>query len=498
MSAMPPNRNPRHADFLVIGGGIAGASAAYWLAPHGRVVVLEREAQPGYHSTGCSAALFLESYGTQQVRALTMASHGFLAQPPDGFSMHPLLGPRGAMMVAAPGHEARLEEHRQVLRAMSDTARRLTPTEALALLPVLRADQLIGAIYEPDAMDMDVHALHRGYLRGMRRAGGQVVCDAHVTAVQRVGEVWRVTCSADVYEAPIVLNAAGAWADKLAALAGVRPLGLEPRRRSAFIFAPPPGLDCARWPMTYGAGEDWYIKPDAGMLLGSSANADPVDPHDVQPEELDIALAIHRIEALTTLTIRRPTRTWAGLRSFVADGDLVAGFDDEAPGFFWVAAQGGYGIQTSAAMGETCAALARGLPVPPHAASFGLTADLLGPQRLLAPRRLPSDTTTPTRPGACLARLQCLSPRPRPTRSGRCQPASPRSRTAAISRRASTRTTSRCSPGRCGQRGCAAGRPAGSCSKAWSPARNQAAPPRGTLMKRCGKNCWRTCVPRCR
>jgi D-arginine dehydrogenase len=145
-------------------------------------------------------------------------------------------------------------------------------------------------------------------------------------------------------------------------------------------------MDITGWPLVHGAEEDWYIKPDAGMLLGSPANADPVEPQDVQPEELDIALAVHRIEEATTLSIRRPTRTWAGLRSFVADGDLVGGFDDETPGFFWVAAQGGYGIQTSAAMGETCAALARGLPVPTHPASFGITAEMLGPGRLRAVR----------------------------------------------------------------------------------------------------------------
>jgi D-arginine dehydrogenase len=219
-------------------------------------------------------------------------------------------------------------------------------------------------------------------LRGARRAGGRVVCNAPVERIERVGSVWRVHAGGAVHEAPIVLNAAGAWVDEIARMAGVQPIGIEPRRRSAFVFAPPPGTGALHWPMVFGAMEDWYIKPDAGMLLGSPANADLVAPQDVQPEEMDIALAIHRIEENTLLTIRRPTRTWAGLRSFVADGALVGGFDDAAPGFFWVAAQGGYGIQTSAAMGEICAALARGLALPAHHASFGLTAEMLGPQRL--------------------------------------------------------------------------------------------------------------------
>ncbi|MGJ7521410.1 NAD(P)/FAD-dependent oxidoreductase [Variovorax sp. LT1P1] len=373
-----------HTDFIVIGAGIAGASVAHWLAPHGRVMLLEREDQPGYHSTGRSAALFMESYGTPQVRALTMASRAFLQHPPAGFSEHPLLTPRGAMFVGTHGQEALLEEHWNVLRSVTPDARRLSADEALAMVPVLRRDLVIGAVYEPDASDMDVHAIHQGYLRGMRQAGGTLVCNAPVTAMARTDAGWRVEAGGAVYQAPVVLNAAGAWVDAIAALAGAEPLGIEPRRRSAFIFAGPAGVDAAAWPMAIGAEEDWYFKPDAGMLLASPANADPVAPQDIQPEEMDIAIAIHRLEEVSTLTIRRPTRTWAGLRSFVADGDLVGGFDDQLPGFFWVAAQGGYGIQTSAAMGETCAALARGLPVPAHAASFGLTAEMLSPARLRA------------------------------------------------------------------------------------------------------------------
>lgn len=379
---MKATHTARQADFLIIGGGIAAASAGHWLAPHGRVILLERESQPGYHSTGRSAALFMESYGTPQVRALTMASRAFLENPPEGFSEHPLLTPRGALMVASPGQEALLEEHWDVLRGITAHARRLDAEQTCALIPVIRPEKVLGSVLEPDATDMDVHALHQGYLRGLRRAGGTVICDAGVTALHREGDMWQVRAAEQVYEAPVVLNAAGAWADEIARLAGVRPLGLQPCRRSAFIFAPPEGMATAHWPMAFGAGEDWYFKPDAGLLLGSPANADPVEPQDIQPEEFDIALAIHRIEEMTTLSIRRPTRTWAGLRSFVEDGDLVGGFDPHVPGFFWVAAQGGYGIQTSAAMGEACAALARGLPLTERIAAFGLTEAMLSPARL--------------------------------------------------------------------------------------------------------------------
>jgi D-arginine dehydrogenase len=210
------------------------------------------------------------------------------------------------------------------------------------------------------------------------------VCDAEVLGLRPAGKAWQVSTRSGTWDAPVVIDAAGAWADHVASLAAVPPIGLQPKRRSAFTFAPPPALEVRHWPCVISADERWYFKPDAGVLLGSPANADPVPPHDVQPEELDIALAIDRIAAVTTLEIRRPLRTWAGLRSFVGDGDLVGGFDPGAPGFFWLAAQGGYGIQTSPAMGEACAALARGLPLPQRIAAFGLTPAMLGPARLRA------------------------------------------------------------------------------------------------------------------
>lgn len=374
------------ADFIVIGGGIAGASVAYWLAPHARVVVLEREPQPGYHSTGRSAAMFMETYGPAQVRALTRASRSFFADPGPGFADHPLLTPRGTLFVASVEQARQLDEYWDEIRSFK--TERLDRAQTCARMPVLRPERIIGAVYEPDACDIDVHALHQGYLREMRRRGGALHCGSEVTGIEREGAQWSVhTCNA-TYSAPVVLNAAGAWADSMARMAGVAPLGIEPKRRSAFTFLPPEGVDTVTWPAVMGADEDWYFKPEAGMLLGSPANADPVEPQDVQAEELDIALAIDRIEAMTTLSIRRPARVWAGLRSFVADGNLVGGFDARTAGFFWVAAQGGYGIQTSAAMGEACAALARGLPLPQHLVDCGLSTGMLSPARAALSRNL--------------------------------------------------------------------------------------------------------------
>lgn len=374
---------PERSDFLIVGAGIAAASTGYWLAQHGKVTLLEREAQPGYHSTGRSAALFMESYGTPQVRALTMASRAFFMQPPVGFSDHPLVAPRGALMVAEHGQDVALAEHWDILRSVTKLARQLSASDVLSMVPVFRPEKILGGVYEPEAYDMDVHNIHQGFLRGLKQSGGDVVCRAEVTSLERTGADWLVhAADGKRYQTGIVLNAAGAWADRLGTLAGAQQLGLEPRRRSAMIFSPPPTLNVAQWPMAIGVKEDWYFKPDAGMLLGSPANADPVEPQDVQPEELDIALGIHRIQEITTLQIRRPTRTWAGLRSFVADGDLVGGFDAKVPNFFWIAAQGGYGIQTSPAMGQACAALACGKPLPDALLAFGLTAQMLSPTRL--------------------------------------------------------------------------------------------------------------------
>ncbi|MDP2024010.1 MAG: FAD-binding oxidoreductase [Hydrogenophaga sp.] len=371
---------PTH-DFILIGAGIAAASTGHFLAPHGRCVMLERESQPGYHSTGRSAAQFIATYGTPQVRALSRASEPFFQQPPEGFASAPLLTPRGLLTVAGADEMHHLHEAWDVLKAISPRGRWLGAYEALAMVPALRPEKVSAAILEPDSFDMDVHAIHQGYLRGFRRAGGELVTDAEVVAIERAGDLWQVrTAAGCVYAAPVLINAAGAWCDAIAGLAGVAPIGLVPKRRTAFTFAPPAGVDTAHWPLLLAADESFYMKPDASALLASPVNADPTVPQDVQPEELDIALGLYAIETWTTLT-PRPTHTWAGLRSFVADGDLVGGFDASAEGFFWCAAQGGYGIQTSAAMGEACAALARGLPLPARIADSGLTAEMLSPAR---------------------------------------------------------------------------------------------------------------------
>ena len=372
----------QQTHYLIIGAGIAGASTGYFLAPHGKVMLLEREQLPGYHSTGRSAALYTLAYGTPQVRALTAASRAFFDAPPAGFAEHPLLTPRGELVVDFGGDAAELQRQFESGKASVPEMRLLDADQACALVPVLRRDLIHGAMLDPSAADIDTDALHQGYLRGIRQQGGEIHNSREVIAISRDADGWLVDCGAEQYRAQVLINAAGGWCDRIAELAGVAPIGLIPKRRAAFTFQGPEGVDCHAWPCVVSLDESFYFKPDAGLLLGSPANADPVEPHDVQPEELDIAMGIYQIEEHTSLSIRRPDHSWAGLRSFVADGDLVGGFDPQVDGFFWVAAQGGYGIQTSAAMGMACAALARGEPLPEHLRQFGLSAEMLSPARL--------------------------------------------------------------------------------------------------------------------
>ena len=370
------------ADFLVVGAGIAGASVGYWLAQNAKVIVLERESQPGYHSTGRSAALFSETYGNFAIRALTVASGDFFDSPPSGFTDHALVSPRGALIFGKDTQLAKLDRMYADWVAMVDTVQRLDKAQTLALCPLLLPEVVAGAVYEPDAKDIDVHATHQGFLRALRGHGGRVVNNAEMlTSVHRAGK-WHVTTPAGEFAAPVLINAAGAWCDVLAGIAGAAPVGLVPKRRTAFTFDGPPDLDYHHLPMVLDADEEFYFKPEVGQFLASPADETVVEPSDVQPEEYDIAEAAAQIEEHTSLRIRRINNKWAGLRSFVADRSPVVGFDEAVPGFFWLAGQGGYGIQTSPAMGEVAAALAMKQPMPERIAKLGVSAEFLAPGRL--------------------------------------------------------------------------------------------------------------------
>ena len=367
-------------DVIVIGAGMAGASAAYELAETASVLLLEREDQPGYHTTGRSAAVFAPAYGNRPIRRLTAASHAFYQDRAGGLADRPVLHPRGELLIARSDQLGTLDRTERSLGRELDDLERLDEAAVVERLPALRPGYAAAALFDMSAMDMDVAAIHQGFLKGFRRRGGRLLVDAEVTTMQRKRSAWEVTSRAGAFQAEIVVDAAGAWADEIAVLAGAAPVGLVPKRRTAFIFDPNVAVDPA-WPIVIDVDEAFYFKPESGLMLGSPADETPGPPVDSQPEELDVALAIDRIERATTWQVAKVTRRWAGLRSFVADKTPVVGFDPDLPGFFWLAGQGGYGIQTAPALARVAAACALGRPIPDAIASTGLEAGDLAPTR---------------------------------------------------------------------------------------------------------------------
>lgn len=379
----------QEADVIVIGGGIAGASVAGELSRDVKVVLLEREDQPGYHSTGRSAALFSEAYGPEIIRRLSCATRSWLENPPEGTTQSPLLSELGVLWLARTGEERLLEEFISETRRTGASVKALQEASILKLLPILKPGQFVGAAYEVDAKSMDVNAIHQVWLRLMKRQGGRIECKAEVTGLARRHGTWTVsTADGRTFKAPLVVNAAGAWADVVAGMAGVRPIGLVPKRRTVVTVDLPPGVDASGWPLTGDIAHTFYFKRDSGRLIVSPADETPVEPQDIQPDEYDIAVAIDRFEQATTVQVRRPGRCWAGLRCFVEDRLPVVGFAPDAEGFFWLAGQGGYGIQTCAGLARTAAALVRGKPLPASVTEFGITAEAISPRRLAKPERL--------------------------------------------------------------------------------------------------------------
>jgi D-arginine dehydrogenase len=366
-------------DFIVIGAGMAGASAAWGLARLGRTVLLERESQPGYHSTGRSAALFTEGYGNAAMRALTRAGRSFFEAPPAEFTSAPFLTRRGVLTFSPPEHEAAFSKEYADLAAKLPKTKILTPARAREKFPLLKVDRNPLAFFEPDAVDLDVHAIHQGFLRGFKASGGVLHTYSEVTGI---ASGWEIEVSdGRKWRAPVLVNAAGAWVDVIAEIAGVKKIGLVPKRRTAILFEPPAGHHLEPWPMANDMAETVYVKPDAGKLLASPADETPSEPTDAQPEELDVAIVIDRMETEFDVTVGRPSHRWAGLRSFVKDKTIVAGFAPGAPGFFFVGGQGGYGIQTSAAMAGVVSGLIRDDTLPDFVASEGVTKEDLSPNR---------------------------------------------------------------------------------------------------------------------
>jgi len=364
-------------DFTVIGGGIAGVSAAAHLAPHGSVTLLESERTLAFHTTGRSAAMFVANYGAEGSRPLGMASRSFLESPPEGASDAPLLSDRGLLWVADEARIDRLGRIAEEGAALDAGSVLVDRDEVLRLVPKLRPESVGGGLYEPNAMDIDVAALHQAFVRIARREGAELRVSTPVTGLARLGDGWRVSTPGGNIDCNAVVNASGAWGDVVAGLAGIEPVGLQPMRRTAFMV--PGDRSYSGWPFVVDVDQLFYFRPDGAQLLCSLAEETPSEPLDPRPDMADVALAIDRINQATTLDIRLVNSQWTGLRTFAPDRELVIGEEPEAPGFFWLVGQGGTGIQTAPAYGALLASLALGTPIPP-----GLTKahpDMISPAR---------------------------------------------------------------------------------------------------------------------
>lgn len=344
------------ADIIVIGAGIAGVSAAAEMAVDSKVIMVEMEQQPGYHASGRSAAYYAPSYGKPLVQDITRSCESFFKSPPAGFAEVDLLHPRDCMFFARQDQAESLES----MRAANSRLEFLDESAVRERVPVFRPGYLAGALRDRKGGDLDVDALLQGYLRLFRKRGGEFLNNHEVTAIVQDGNLWHVTAGGQVFAAPVVVNAAGGWADTMARLAGLDTFGVEPYRRTAMTIEAPAGLDIAGWPEMVDVDEQFYFKPDAGLILLSPADETLTKPVDAQPDELDVAMGVYRFEQATGLDIRQVRASWAGLRTFAPDRLFVAGFDPRAEGFFWLAGQGGYGVQSAPAMAKMAAFLVTG------------------------------------------------------------------------------------------------------------------------------------------
>ena len=370
------------ADFLIIGGGIAGLSAAARLAAHGRVVLLEAEDAVGYHSSGRSVTFSHYGIGNRTVRGLTAHSRGFFLDPPPDFTE--LARASSALFVADEETRPQLDALQTEMALFTDTTEAVDEAGMLALCPILKTGPgaLVAGVVDRGGLKLDPHALLQGFSRALRLSGGELVTSASVVGIRREGADLRVETSAGSWTAPVLVNAAGAWADRIAELAGVRPLGLTPLRRTIIVLDPQ-GRDVSAWPFVKTAADAFYMLPESGMLLASPVDEVADDPCDAAPDDYDVALAAHRVEEYTSLTVTRIAHRWAGLRTFTADRVPTAGFAPDAPGFFWLAGQGGYGLQTAPAMAEAAEALITGAAWPEALCAQGVTREQIVPDRLL-------------------------------------------------------------------------------------------------------------------
>lgn len=367
----------RQVDVVVIGAGIAGLSAGAELARDGSVLVLEREPAPAQHSTGRSAAAWIEGYGGPRISPFTRAGRAWFESAGDGRADHPLLTPRGLLMVAAAGQGFHADD-------LAEPGTRHVPIdEAVRLFPALRRDVFESAVYVPGVADLDTAGAVAAFRRALRERGGCLETSSPVLGLTRADGAWRVETPGGSIVAGSIVNAAGAWGDAVAALAGLPPIGLQPMRRTICLFPAPDGLGHARWPMLADADEQFYLKPEPGQFLASPADETPQPPGDPRPDILDVATALDRVREATTLEARSVSSSWAGLRTFAPDRGLVLGPDPREPGFIWCAGQGGFGMQTAPAVARAVVALMRTGALPTDITALGGDAAAVLPDRLL-------------------------------------------------------------------------------------------------------------------
>ena len=364
-------------DFIVIGAGIAGASVAAHLAAKASVLILEMEERPGYHTTGRSAAAYEPNYGPRPFWALTLSGLAFYKNPPADFSDRPIFSRRGTLVIEAKGQE----EFSQHFLKPGANLREVSVDEMLALIPVLRRDYANRGFYDDGTGDLDVDLLHRGYLKWFKQRGGKTICDAPAKEIHRVGAQWQVVTPQGTFTAGVVIDAAGAWGDKVAMMAGVAPVGLQPKRRSIGVIPITGHNGFMDWPFFEDCAETWYAKPQSGKLIVSSADQTPVEPHDAYADDEAIAVGVDRLMQATTLEVTRLDHSWGGLRSFAPDHFPVCGYEPSAPGFFWLIGQGGNGIQSSWGLSRLAAALALREAVPEDLLSLGLLIEDVLPAR---------------------------------------------------------------------------------------------------------------------
>ncbi|MFC4270332.1 FAD-dependent oxidoreductase [Sneathiella chungangensis] len=370
------------ADIVIVGAGIAGASLAWRLAPKCKVLLLEAEETPAFHSTGRSAALLTPYAGAPAIKACSLASRNFLRNPPEGFTTYPLVSARGTLLMADATHE---EELIASAKEMQNVGRpvRMAPLSEAKKLGIPISERVVSLLIDDETDDIDVNSLHMGFLTGAKKEGAQLYLQTPVTKLSQRSGIWTVTAGGRQFESPIVVNAAGAFASNVATLAGAMRLPLSPKKRTIVMIPATVREKSERWPLIADLKYSFYLKPEATGLLVSPVDAEPCKPHDVQPDEMDIAIAIDKMQQWLDIPVRRIERSWAGLRSFFPDEDPVVGYDAQAEGFFWYAGQGGFGVQSSPALSKVGAALLLKEPLPEFCGFAGLHQNNFSPNRIM-------------------------------------------------------------------------------------------------------------------